>query len=131
MPEIAEQPRITRRKGDPGIVAKAPTAKGIRKSAAKPMSVKEGRELGTRVAITRVEAVMSAAERSGLLREKSDRIGGRVSPKLVKKAKDLTGIKSDTDLIEFALANVALEDRFMEAFKAVRGAVDPELDLGF
>lgn len=130
MPEIAEQPRITHRKGTRGIAAKG-IRKPAAKPAAKPMNVKEGRELGARVAITRVEAVMSAAERSGLLREKSDRIGGRVSPKLVKKAKDLTGIKSDTDLIEFALANVALEDRFMEAFKAVRGTVDPELDLGF
>lgn len=131
MPTIAEQPRTSHRKGARGIAAKAPAAKGVRKPAAEPATVKRVRELGTKLAVARVEAVMSAAERSGLLREKSGRIGGRVSPKLVKKAKDLTGIKTDTDLIEFALANVALEDRFMEAFKAVRGTVDPELDLGF
>ena len=80
---------------------------------------------------TRVEAVMAAAERSGLLEEKSGRIGGRVSPALVKKAKALTGIETDSDLIAFALANVALEDRFAETFKAARGAVDPDLDIGF
>lgn len=80
---------------------------------------------------TRVEAVMAAAERSGLLKEKSGRIGGRVSTVLVEQAKARTGIETDTDLIEFALANVALEDRFAEAFKAVRGTVDPELKLGF
>jgi hypothetical protein len=80
---------------------------------------------------TRVEAVMAAAERSGLLHEKSGRIGGRVSPALVEKAKARTGIATDTDLIEFALANVALEDDFAEAFKAVRGTVDPDLKLGF
>lgn len=74
---------------------------------------------------------MAAAERSGLLHEKSGRIGGRVSPELVKKAKAQTGIETDTDLIEFALANVALEDKFAESFKAVRGTVDPELKLGF
>lgn len=80
---------------------------------------------------TRVEAVMAAAERSGLLDEKSGRIGGRISPALVKQAKAQTGIETDTDLIEFALANVALEDKFAESFKAVRGTVDPDLKLGF
>lgn len=79
----------------------------------------------------RFEAVMRAAERSGLLSEKSGRIGGRVSPALVKQAKRQTGIATDTDLIEFALATVALEDNFAEAFRHSRGKVDPELKLGF
>ncbi|RSU90246.1 hypothetical protein CA256_19630 [Sphingomonas koreensis] len=74
---------------------------------------------------------MAAAQRSGLLHEKSGRIGGRVSPALVEKAKARTGIETDTDLIEFALANIALEDKFAEKFKAARGKVDPDLKLGF
>jgi hypothetical protein len=74
---------------------------------------------------------MRAAEQSGLLREKRTRIGGRVSPALVKQAKWQTGIEADTDLIEFALATVALEDNFAEAFKESRGQVDPDLKLGF
>ena len=102
-----------------------------RKRVAQPSTTKGPREFASKIDTSRIEAVISAAERSGLLREKSGRIGGRISPKLVKKAKDLTGIKTDTDLIQFALASVALEDRFVEAFKAVRGTVDPELDLGF
>ena len=80
---------------------------------------------------TQVDAVMAAAERSGLLREKSGRIGGRVSPALVERAKARTGIETDTDLIAFALANIALEDRFAESFKAVRGKVNSDLKLGF
>src|SRR5205809_6253499 len=79
----------------------------------------------------RFEAVMLAAEQSGLLSEKSGRIGGRVSPALVKQAKRQTGIETDTDLIEFALATVALEDNFAEAFKGSRGKIDPSLKLGF
>jgi hypothetical protein len=79
----------------------------------------------------RVEAVMSAAERSGLLSGKSGRIGGRVSPALVAQAKRQTGIETDTDLIEFALATVALEDDFAESFKKSRGKVEPELKLGY
>jgi hypothetical protein len=87
-----------------------------------------------RLAISRdrqVEAVMAAARRSGLLDEKGSRIGARVSPALVKRAKARTGIKADTDLIEFALANIALEDKFAAAFWAVRGKVEPDLNLEF
>jgi hypothetical protein len=80
---------------------------------------------------TQVEAVMAAARRSGLLQEKSGRIGGRVSPALVERAKARTGIEADTDLIEYALANIALEDRFAETFKAARATVDADLKLGF
>jgi hypothetical protein len=83
------------------------------------------------VSRARFEAVMLAAEQSGLLTEKSGRIGGRVSPALVKQAKRQTGIEADTALIEFALATVALEDNFADAFKKSRGKVDPEVKLGF
>jgi hypothetical protein len=79
----------------------------------------------------RFEAVMQAAQRSGLLSEKSGRIGGRVSPALIEQAKRQTGIEADTDLIEFALATVALEDNFAATFSKSRGKVDPELKLGF
>ena len=75
--------------------------------------------------------VMKAAARSGLLKEKSSRIAGRVSPALVKQAKRRTGIDADSDLIAFALANVALEDNFAEAFNDARGKVAAGLKLGF
>jgi len=80
---------------------------------------------------TRFDAVMRAAEQSGLLNGKSGRIGGRVSPALVKQAKRQTGIETDTDLIEFALASVALEDNFADTFRESRGKVDRRLKLGF
>ena len=83
------------------------------------------------VSKARFEAVMKAAEHSGLLGEKSKRIGGRISPALVDQAKKHTGIKTDTDLIEFALATVALDDDFGETFRKTRGTVDPDLKLGF
>ncbi len=83
------------------------------------------------VSKARFEAVMRAAEKSGLLDEKGGRIGGRVSPALVRQAKRQTGIERDTDLIEFALATVALEDSFADVFKESRGKVDPKLKLGF
>lgn len=76
-------------------------------------------------------AVMKAADDAGLLKGKSARIGGRVSPALLKRAKKRTGIATDTDLIEFALANVALDDDFGEVFSKIEGTVDPSLKLGF
>jgi len=79
----------------------------------------------------RVAVVLAAAKSSGFMTEKNGRIGGRISSKLVRQAKKRTGIEGDTDLIEFALANVALEDNFAEAFSATRGKADPDLKLGF
>jgi hypothetical protein len=106
-----------------------------RRSASKP-SGREARRRDAKsgqfvVSTARFEAVMQAAKRSGLLSEKSGRIGVRVSPALVKQAKRQTGIETDTALIEFALATVALEDNFAETFEQARGKVDPELKLGF
>jgi hypothetical protein len=126
------------------VMAKAsvskPTVRGAKQLAGSPLKGGPGR---TRVAQrdwktgqlpvskARFEAVMQAAQRSGLLIEKSGRIGGRVSPALVKQAKRQTGIETDTDLIEFALATVALEDNFADVFRASRGKVDAKLKLGF
>jgi hypothetical protein len=79
----------------------------------------------------RFRAIMQAAEQSGLLAGKDSRIASRVSPALVRQAKQRTGIETDTDLIEYALASVALEDEFAETFRKARGTVDPRLKLGF
>jgi hypothetical protein len=121
----ASRPSARRRGG-------SPAAEGVHKSSAGRKKLVRPDANTVKVALSRVrfEAVMLAAEQSGLLRGKSGRIGGRVSPALVKQAKRQTGIETDTDLIEFALATVALEDDFAEIFKASRGKVDPELKLG-
>ncbi|WP_236016046.1 hypothetical protein [Brucella endophytica] len=79
----------------------------------------------------RVDAVMQAARQSGLIGEKSGRIAGRISPVLVEEAKKATGLQSDTELLEFALANVALKDDFAKEFKKLKGTIDPTLDLEF
>jgi hypothetical protein len=113
--------------------AKASAGGGLSKgSAGRTKVVKHKTKSGPFVVSkARFDAVMQAAERSGLLSEKSGRIGGRVSQALVKQAKRQTGIETDTELIEFALATVALEDNFADAFRESRGKVDPELKLGF
>ena len=120
--------------------ANKPTARSAKPSAAtrlkggagRTKAIQRGEETGRLpISKARFEAVMQAAEQSGLLGEKSGRIGGRVSSALVEQAKRQTGIETDTDLIEFALATVALEDNFAEVFRKSRGKVDPDLKLGF
>jgi hypothetical protein len=116
------------------------TGKPIRKARQPAGAFKPGRADTIRregamkqlaVSKTRFEAVMQAAKQSGLMSEKSGRISGRVSRALVNQAKRQSGIETDTDLIEFALATIALEDNFAEAFKQSRGKVDATVKLGF
>jgi hypothetical protein len=78
-----------------------------------------------------VAAVLARAQESGLTLGKGGRIAGRVSPELIERAKARTGLRSDTELVEFALANIAIEDRFAQVFRALKATVDPDLDLGF
>ena len=79
----------------------------------------------------RVDAVMQAAKRSGLLGERTARIGVRVSPELVRQAKKQTGIEADSELVAFALASVALQDDFPKVFKELRGKVPKDIKLGY
>jgi hypothetical protein len=79
----------------------------------------------------RVAAVMARAEQSGLLGNKSGRITSRVSDRLIRQAKARTGLESDSELVEFALANIALEDDFADAFRKLKGTVDSDLALGY
>jgi hypothetical protein len=60
----------------------------------------------------RRRTVIDTARRLGLLEGQNGRIGGRIRRDLVAAAKEKSGIKSDTELLEYALAKVALEDDF-------------------
>ncbi|MCJ2011447.1 hypothetical protein [Methylobacterium sp. J-076] len=79
----------------------------------------------------RVDAVLARAVESGLTAGRSDAIAGRVPARLVARAKARTGLTDDAALLAFALANIAVEDRFAPTFRALRGSVDPSLDLEF
>jgi hypothetical protein len=115
-----------------GRGAKALAGGRSKRGAARTIAVQRGGSTGqVAVSNARFEAVMRAAKESGLLSKKGGRIGGRVSSVLIAQAKRQTGIETDTDLIEFALATVALEDNFAKVFRDSRGKVDPRLKLGF
>ena len=78
-----------------------------------------------------VRQTLRAAVRKGLIGSKDERITARLSHALIEQAKRQTGIKGDTELLEFALANVALEDNFPATMNKLAGTIDPDIKLGF
>lgn len=79
----------------------------------------------------RRQFVIDTAKSVGLLNGENGRIAGRVRENLIKSAKERTGISSDTELLEYALAKVALEDDFAPKILARKGRVPKDLDLEF
>lgn len=79
----------------------------------------------------RRRAVMNMARELGLLGGEKGRIGGRIRRDLVTAAKVKSGIASDTELLEYALAKVALEDDFGAQLVRRKGQITRDLDLEF
>ena len=84
-----------------------------------------------RTASLRRRSVVDTAKAAGLLSGENGRIAGRVRQPLIEAAKARSGIVSDTELLEYALARVALEDEFGRKLVARKGQVDSSLDLEF
>ena len=80
----------------------------------------------------RFHDVLALAEQEGLLRgERTKIVRGRMPEALVSEAKKRTGIQSDTDLIEVALANIAVGDDYAEWLLSRRGSLDSGVSLEF
>jgi hypothetical protein len=92
------------------------------------ISVRSRKEL----VATRNRATLESARAAGLLGGvKSARVAARVSAELVAAAKKSAGVSSDTDVIEVALAKLALEDDFGAKLARNKGAIPRELDIEF
>jgi hypothetical protein len=84
------------------------------------------------LAALRNRATLDSARAAGLLGDAKDaRVAGRVSSGLVAAAKKRAGLSSDTDVIEIALARLALEDDFGARLVRNKGTVPRELDIEF
>ncbi len=80
---------------------------------------------------SRVQLTLETAEAEGLRDGAKDkRISGRVHERLHRAAEARTGLKGN-DLLEYALAKVALEDDFAATLLALEGSVDESIDLEF
>jgi hypothetical protein len=92
-----------------------------------PISAAEGSKT---VATLRNRATLESARAAGLLGDAKDaRVAGRVSSELVAAAKKRAGLSSDTDLIEIALARLALEDDFGARLVRNKGSVPREINI--
>jgi len=80
----------------------------------------------------RFHEALTIAQQTGLLRgSKTQIVRGRMPEALVRKAKASSGARSNTELIEMALANLAVADRYPDWLLSQRGTVDKEIDLEF
>ena len=80
----------------------------------------------------RLKDILAIANEAGLLRgTRTKVVRGRMPEALVNKAKARTGIKKDTDLLEVALANLAVADDFPEWLLSQKGTVSKDIDLEF
>lgn len=75
---------------------------------------------------------MVIAEKEGLLQGgRTQVVRGRMPAALVARAKKRTGIDSDTDLIEAALASIAVADDYADWLLSRNGTVGSEAELEF
>lgn len=82
------------------------------------------------LAAERNRVTLESARAAGLLGgAKSARVAGRVSAQLVIAAKKSAGVSSDTEVIEVALARLALEDNFGSKLVRRKGSVPQEIAL--
>jgi hypothetical protein len=80
----------------------------------------------------RFHDALTIARQTGLLRgAKTEVVRGRMPEALVRKAKATSGARSDTELIEMALANLAVADQYSDWLLSQKGTVDKEVDLEF
>ncbi|MGD0135971.1 MAG: hypothetical protein ABSE57_28325 [Bryobacteraceae bacterium] len=80
----------------------------------------------------RFHDALTIAQEAGLLRgAKTEVVRGRMPKALVRKAKATSGARSDTELIEMALANLAVADQYPDWLLSQQGKVGKDVDLEF
>jgi hypothetical protein len=85
-----------------------------------------------RAKLNRLLEVHSFAEHQGLLQgTRTHVVRGRMPAALVASAKSRTGIRSDTKLLEVALANLAVGDDYAQWLFSRRGTIPKDVDLEF
>jgi hypothetical protein len=83
-------------------------------------------------AANRNRQILEQARAAGLLgAAKGMRISGRVTARLLAAAKERARVTSDTELIEIALARLALEDDFGANLVRRKGSLPESVDLEF
>ena len=76
-------------------------------------------------------AILDEAGAVGLLAGTRKPVGVRLPEGLIAAARQRSGARSLTELVEYALAKVALEDDFGSRLLARKGSISPDIDLEF
>lgn len=83
------------------------------------------------IAAMRVASTLNSAQLAGLLAGKKEkRVSGRAHEQLFRAAAERSGLDG-SELIEYALAKVALEDDFADKLLGLTGTVSRDIDLEF
>jgi hypothetical protein len=78
----------------------------------------------------RLRELLDQAGEAGLLSgDKAVRVSCRVTSFLMEAATRRSGIRSRTELIEYALSKVALEDDYGDRLLALKGSVPADVEL--
>jgi hypothetical protein len=114
-----------------GVPSKPATTTGTRRRAGPAASSALTKHVAASAVSSRVTATLSTAAAAGLTRGKKEkRLSGRAHEELFAAAAARSGLDGN-ELLEYALAKVALEDDFAEKLLAREGSIDRELDLEF
>lgn len=76
-----------------------------------------------------VFVVYQAAAAGYLQGQKSERVGGRVPKRLISVAMKKSGIRSQTELLEYALSKVALEDDYGTKLLGLKGSIPDDVEF--
>jgi len=96
-----------------------------------PASNKEQPSATPNIAAVRVATTLNSAHLAGLMAGKKEkRVSGRAHEQLFRAAAERSGLDG-SELIEYALAKVALEDDFADKLLGMTGAVSRDIDLEF
>lgn len=80
----------------------------------------------------RYEGALALARECGLMEgPRTTTVRGRMPDALVREAKLRTGVRSDTSLLELALAHLVMEDDYAEWLMHQRGTIPKDMDLEF
>lgn len=77
----------------------------------------------------RLAMVLESMRGLHLLERKSETVTARINPELLRLAKERAGVEANSALVELAIANLAAEDGFPEAFARARGRIPADIDL--
>lgn len=91
----------------------------------------EGRGEADRFLVAKTREIRRIAEAKGLIKKggKNRMVTARMGDRLLAAAKQRTGITSDSELVEIAVANLAVGDDFGEWLLAQRGRLPKDFKL--